>query len=98
MDRRSVSVQIRGREFRIRSADDEESLRRVARHLDETMARVEQKTGTVDSLGVALLTALNLAREVMELRAAGQPEGDPERLRELIELAEAALGDAPARA
>jgi cell division protein ZapA len=97
MDRRSVSVQIRGREFRIRSDDDEESLRRVARHLDETMARVEQKTGTVDSLGVALLTALNLAREVMELRA-GQTEGDPERLRELIELAEAALGDAPARA
>jgi cell division protein ZapA len=98
MDRRSVSVQIRGREFRIRSNDDEESLRRVARHLDETMARVEHKTGTVDSLGVALLTALNLAREVMELRGAGQPEGDPERLRELIELAEAALGDAPARA
>lgn len=98
MDRRSVSVQIRGREFRIRSNDDEESLRRVARHLDETMARVEQKTGTVDSLGVALLTALNLAREVMDLRAAGSSEGDPERLRELIELAEAAVGDAPARA
>jgi len=98
MDRRSVSVQIRGREFRIRSNDDEESLRRVARHLDETMARVEQKTGTVDSLGVALLTALNLAREVMDLRAADRPEGDPERIRELIELAEAALVDAPARA
>jgi cell division protein ZapA (FtsZ GTPase activity inhibitor) len=56
------------------------------------MARVEEKTGTVDSLSVAMLTALNLAREVVELRE-GRREfgGDPKRLRSLIDLAESAL-------
>ena len=98
MDKPSVSVRIRGKEFRIRSGDDEESLRRVAGYLEETMAKVEQRTGTVDSLGVALITALNLAREVLELRDGDVEDGgDPERLRALIELAEEALDPPAAR-
>lgn len=96
MSKRSVSVRIRGQDFRIRSEENEESLRRVASYLDETMARVEQRTGTVDSLGVAMLTALNLAREVLELRELGgggdsRAIADPAALRSLIELAESAL-------
>lgn len=96
MTKRAVSVTIRGQEFRIRSEQDEESLQRVASYLDETMARVEERTGTVDSLGVAMLTALNLAREVVELRDGSAQAADPGRLRELIELAESALAGAPA--
>ena len=92
MARRSVSVRIRGHEFRVRSDEDEESLQRVAGYLDETMAKVEEKTGTVDSLSVAMLTALNLAREVVELREGRQEVGaDPKKLRSLIDLAESAL-------
>jgi cell division protein ZapA (FtsZ GTPase activity inhibitor) len=93
--KRSVAVHIRGREFRVVSDADERWLQRVAGYLDETMASVEERTGTVDSHDVALLTALNLARELVELRerggvpAADGPEG--QRLRGLIELAEAAL-------
>jgi len=90
-----VTVRIRGKEFRVRTPDGEDSLQRVAGYLDETMATVEERTGTVDSLDVALLTALNLARELVEIRerdevanAAGPGEG---RLRGLIELAESAL-------
>ncbi len=98
MDKQSVTVEIRGREFRVRTGDDEESLQRVASYLDETMTQVEERTGTVDSLGVAMLTALNLAREVVELRNGGQASlgTDPERLERLIDLAESALvGTAP---
>ena len=89
----SVSVRLRGREFRIRGEEDSEQLQRVAGYLDEAMARVEEKTGAVDSLGVAMLTALNLAREVVENRdqqsvSAG---ANPRRLRALIELAEGAV-------
>jgi cell division protein ZapA len=92
MAKRSISVRIRGHEFRVRSDDDETELQRVAGYLDETMAQVEERTGTVDSLSVAMLTALNLAREVVELRE-GRREfgGDPRRLRSLIDLAESAL-------
>lgn len=94
--KRAVSVRIRGQEFRIRSDADEASLQRVARYLDETMTRVEERTGTVDSLGVAMLTALNLAREVVDLRDGFEDGGDPERLRQLIELAESALAGSAA--
>ena len=95
--RRSVSVRIRGKEYRILSDDDEKTLQRVASYLDETLAKVESKTGTVDSLDVALLPALKLARELVAIREGRRPsEGggvgvDPDRLRSLIELAESGL-------
>ena len=90
-----VAVSIRGQEFRIRTDDDEASLQRVARYLDDTMATVEKKTGTVDTLQLALLSALNLARELVELRESGGGSSaagvDPARFESLIELAESAL-------
>lgn len=92
-----VAVTIRGQEFRIRTDDEEASLQRVARYLDETMAMVERKTGTVDTLQLALLSALNLARELVELREQGVQKGafgpgiDPGRIESLIELAESAV-------
>jgi len=91
----TVSVRIRGQEFRIRTDEDEASLQRVAGYLDETMKSVEQRTGTVDSLDVALLTALNLARELVrhrEARARGDGGPPPARLRSLVDRVESALG------
>jgi len=93
----SVTIRVRGQEFKIRTDDDEARLLRVAEYLDETMTMVEARTGTVDSLDLALLTALNLARELVDLRerrggAAGTGPGvDADRLATLIELAEEAL-------
>ncbi len=90
--RRSVSVRIRGKEFRVLTDGDEASLQRVAGLLDETMARVERHTGAVDSLDVAMLAALNLARELLELREGGAlVAADGDRLRSLVEQAESAL-------
>lgn len=92
-----VAVNIRGQEFRIRTDDDEASLQRVAKYLDDTMATVERQTGTVDSLQLALLSGLNLARELVELREGGGARGpsapgvDPDRLESLIEFTESAL-------
>lgn len=90
-ERRSITVRIRGKEFRIRSDESPESLQQVAEIVDATMRRVEQRTGAIDSLDVAMLTALNLAREVFEARRS-RPSSP--RLRALIERVEAA-GDAP---
>lgn len=91
---RSVRVRLRGREFRVRGDQDQESLQRVANHLEETMAKLEERTGTVDSLDIALLTALNLAREVVELREGRSRRAvDPGQLRTLIERVEGALPD-----
>jgi cell division protein ZapA (FtsZ GTPase activity inhibitor) len=82
-------VRIRGREFRILTDGAEERLQRVAGLVDQTMERVERATGAVDT---ALLAALNLARELLELRESGTPTGmDADRLRSLVEQAESAL-------
>ena len=90
--RRSVAVRIRGREFRILTEGDEDRLQRVAGLVDQTMSRVERHTGAVDTLDVAMLAALNLARELLEIRESGAPTGvDADRLRSLVEQAESAL-------
>lgn len=94
--RASVAVSIRGKEFRIRTDSDPALLQRVASLLDQALAKVERKTGTVDSLDVALLTGLNLARELIELKETQTlASGDVGRLRALIELAETGLETAP---
>ena len=98
MSNQPVAIRVRGREYMIRTDGDVDDLERIAACLDDTMARVEERTGTVDSLGVAMLTALNLAREVVELREAGGTPADAARLRELIELAESSVEAVPASA
>jgi cell division protein ZapA len=97
--RRSVSVKLGGKEYRLRSDADPEWLQQVASYLDKSMQTIRERTNTVDSLDIALLAALNLAREVLQLRegATDAPvDGiDPDRLRGLIELVETELrGDA----
>jgi cell division protein ZapA (FtsZ GTPase activity inhibitor) len=96
----AVTIQIRGQDFRIRTDGEPEALERVADYLNETMTLVERQTGTVDSLDLALLSALNLARELVDLRdgtipGAGTSGIDSDRLESLIELAESALESPP---
>ena len=89
-NKRTVAVRIRGQDFRIRSDEPPEQLARIARTVDETMQRVESKTGAVDSYDVAMLTALNLAREVVGFEATRRTI-EPAKLRGLIDLAESAI-------
>jgi cell division protein ZapA (FtsZ GTPase activity inhibitor) len=92
--KRTVAVRIRGQDFRIRSDEPPEQLARIARTVDETMERVESKTGAVDSYDVVMLTALNLAREVVSLDGSRRSI-DPAKLRGLIDLAESAIASEP---
>ena len=85
---RSIAVNIQGRSYKLRSDEDPAFLERVAAHVDETMERVGGKSGVVDSLDVAMLAAINLAREALSARDSTAP---PDRLRAMIALAESAL-------
>jgi cell division protein ZapA (FtsZ GTPase activity inhibitor) len=76
-EKRSLAVRIRGQEFRIRSEESPELLAQVAEIVDATMKRIEERTGAIDTLDVAMLTALNLAREVVE--RAGRPSSPSAR-------------------
>lgn len=91
--RRSIAVRILGHEYRIRTDASEEQIARVARYVDETMLRIRERTRTVDSLDLAVLTALNLANDLL-IGHSEQASGSrvpAERLRDLIALAESAL-------
>ena len=95
--RNSVTIKLAGKEYRLRSEASEEELQRVAVYVEQAMQRIRERTDTVDSLDTALLTALNLAREVLHLREEGEViqenlEKDADnRLRGIIEKIEAVL-------
>ncbi len=90
-----VAVRIAGHEYKIRSEGDPEALREIAGYVDRAMNRVRERTGTVDTFDVAVLTCLNLAREILSLREARTPAGstavEEGKLRRLIERVEEAL-------
>jgi cell division protein ZapA (FtsZ GTPase activity inhibitor) len=93
-DRKTLVVKIRGRELRILSDEDPIVLKRVAGYVDETMARIEKQTGTVDTRDVTMLASLNLAREALDAKDEAKTNVIPDdRLRSLIELAESALNN-----
>ena len=88
-DKQSIAVTVLGQEYRIRSEGDAETVREAAALLDETMVRVRARTRTVDSMGVAVLAALNLAKDVVtRRRESGAGEMDAEALARLGELAD----------
>jgi len=93
VSREAVTVRISGQEYRIRSDADEAELQRVARYVDDTMERIRKRTGAVDSLEVALLTALNLARDLIEARAHMDEFRPPPELRSLIERIERSVAE-----
>lgn len=91
--KRSVSIRILGHEYRIRTESDPAELANVARLVDETMARLRDRTGVIDSLDLAIMAALNLARDLVAERGARQEEtGAAEHVRSLAEHVEQVLG------
>ena len=89
-----MQVKIQGRAYKIRAegGGDSAGVHRAAAMLDETIERVRIRAGTVDSVDVAMLAALNLANSLVNERESrsGTAVAD-DRLAGLIELVESAL-------
>lgn len=97
MSKKSVEVKIAGHQYKIRSESDEESLRQIALYVDQAMQRVREGTGTADSYDVAVLTCLNLGRELIALKNSVSPDAADAKsasLRSLIERVESACSGA----
>jgi cell division protein ZapA (FtsZ GTPase activity inhibitor) len=92
MTKKSVAVRIAGHDYKILSDGDPASLQQVASYVDRAMNRVRERTGTVDTLDVSVLTCLNLAREVLALRQEKNESVEDDRMRSLIERIETVLG------
>ena len=58
---RTIRVEIFDRTYQLSSAADEQYTRQLAKAVDDAMHRIAEKTETVESLRVAVLTALYFA-------------------------------------
>ena len=99
MTRQIVDVKISGKEYAVRTDEDEAWLQQVAGLVDEKMAQIRDRTGMVDTFDVAMLTCLNLAKEVHEHRESDEDAMtavDDDELKRLIDMAESALARIPA--
>lgn len=65
----SVRVIIFGVEFSIKSDVDVETTRQIARFVNSKMSEIHENTASRDHLKVAVLSALNIAGELFELKA-----------------------------
>jgi cell division protein ZapA len=64
----SVRVVIFGAEYSIKGDVDTEMTRQVARYVNSKMAEVHESTASRDNIKVAVLSALNIAGELFELK------------------------------
>jgi cell division protein ZapA (FtsZ GTPase activity inhibitor) len=70
----------------------------VAKLVDETMTRLRDRTGAVDSLDLAIMAALTLARDLVTERAnRSEVALESDRISILVERIEACLAEQPER-
>jgi cell division protein ZapA len=66
----TVTVRIYDREYTLRTSDNASNLLELCRELDRRMRECAQASGSVDTLKVAILTALGLTDELERAREA----------------------------
>jgi len=71
---KATTVEILGREYRIRGAEDEAYVREVARYVDAKLREVSQGSTLPPSDRVAILAAMNIADELFQLRRTATDE------------------------
>lgn len=91
MDKRSIEVEIFGHRYTLKTEIPEEQVKRVAEYVDGKMKEVAEGTKSVDSLHIAILTALNIAQDYLQERGTTeqllqQIEEKADRLEEFIAL------------
>ena len=66
--KRSVSVQIAGVRYALKTDEDERWVKSLAAYVDGKMREVQKSTRTVDTQSAAVLTALQVAEELFAER------------------------------
>jgi len=64
-EERVVEIKVFGQTFSVKTDSDENHLQAVARYVNEKMEEVLKKTRSVSTLNVAILTALNIADDLL---------------------------------
>ena len=64
-----VRITIRGREYTVRGDDNAGQMQALAVDLDRRMSEMAERTRSFDEYTIAMMTALNLASELHQLKA-----------------------------
>lgn len=65
---KTVEIKVFGQTFSVKSDADEEHIRAVADYVNKKMEEILKKTKSVSTLNVAILTALNIADDLLRER------------------------------
>ena len=79
--RESVRVVIFGSEYSIKGDVDVETTRQIARYVNSKMAEMHENSASRDNVKIAVLSALNIAGELFELK--GKQDSGTKQLSEL---------------
>ena len=66
--KRSVTVQVAGQRYTLKTDDDDRLVRSLAAYVDNKFREVQKASRTPDTQAVALMTALQLAEELFQTR------------------------------
>ena len=69
---RLVEIKVFGHIYTVKTDTDEEHIQKVARYVNEKMDEVVKNTKSVSSLNVAILTALNIADDLVREKTKRQ--------------------------
>ena len=88
-----MKIEIYDQSYNVNADHDEAYLKELAAYVDGKMRSIAEATRTVDSLKVAVLTALNIADEMFSLRQRQQEVEGPlrKRVEKCVAMVEKAL-------
>ena len=91
----SKKIQIYGKTYSLKSSSSEVDAEEVAAYVDSRMKELANVRGKTSTLDLAILAALNIAQELMELKnqAGAKEEAEGEKLRQLVEALDNELQD-----
>ena len=91
----SKKIQIYGKTYSLKSSSSEVDAEEVAAYVDSRMKELANVRGKTSTLDLAVLAALNIAQELMELKnqAGAKEEAEGEKLRQLVEALDKELQD-----
>ncbi len=83
----SKKIQIYGKTYSLKSSSLEVDAEEVAAYVDSRMKELANARSKTSTLDLAILAALNIAQELMELKnqAGAKEEAEGEKLRQLVE-------------
>ena len=83
----SKKIQIYGKTYSLKSSSSEVDAEEVAAYVDSRMKELANARNKTSTLDLAILAALNIAQELMELKnqAGAKEEAEGEKLRQLVE-------------